>query len=47
MAMTPGTRLGPYEAVAPLGQGGLVLRSRDESNSELRRAHRSPDRTSL
>jgi hypothetical protein len=24
MALTPGTRLGPYEIVAPLGAGGMA-----------------------
>jgi serine/threonine protein kinase len=36
MALTPGTRLGPYEVVAPLGAGGMgeVYRAR---NTDLKR----------
>ena len=31
MALTPGTRLGVYEVIAPIGEGGMgqVLRARD------------------
>ena len=31
MTLSPGTRLGPYEIVAPLGAGGIVPLAREPS----------------
>lgn len=40
MALTPGTRLGPYEIVAPLGAGGMGTACGPREQASLRAAQR-------
>ena len=44
MALTAGTRIGPYTVTAPLGEGGMgiVFRAHD---TKLQRDRRRPERT--
>jgi hypothetical protein len=44
MSITAGTRLGPYEVVAPLGSGGMgaVFDARDTRLESLRGKLRTP-----